>query len=300
MGQWQGVLPAVTTSFAADGALDTAACERHFGWLVAQGCDGLIVSGSLGEGSTLSPDEKLKLVEVARAVAGGRPVIMTVAESATGRAMDLVQRAEAAKADGVMVLPPMMYHASPAETLAWFRQIAGATGLPVMVYNNPVSYKIDVTVPMLEALAELPNVAAVKESSDDVRRVIQIRNALGDRLGIFAGVDNLALESCLVGADGWVAGLVDAFPAETVAIWKLAKAGRVAEALAIYRWFAPLLDLDVSPRLVQNIKLAEAMVGVATETVRPPRQPLEGDERARVEAVIRKALDCRPALPPLD
>ncbi|CAH2598933.1 Dihydrodipicolinate synthase family protein [Rhodovastum atsumiense] len=297
---WQGVFPAVTTKFTASGALDAAACEKHFAWLLQNGCDGLIVSGSLGEGSTLTPDEKLELARIARTASGGKSaVVLTIAEGATARMLDLLKRAEAQGVDGVMLLPPMMYRASAEETIAWYTTAAQATGLPLMVYNNPVSYGIDVTVEMLRRLAEIPNIVAVKESSDDVRRVIQIRNALGTRLRIFAGVDNLALESCLVGADGWIAGLVDAFPAETVAIWQLARAGRLDEALAIYRWFSPLLELDVSPRLVQNIKLAEALVGVGTEIVRAPRLPLAGTERGRVEAVLREALRTRPALPAL-
>jgi 4-hydroxy-tetrahydrodipicolinate synthase len=192
-----------------------------------------------------------------------------------------------------------MYNAAPEETVAWFATIAAATSLPVMIYNNPVSYKIDVSVDMLEQLAARPNITAVKESSDDVRRVIVIRNALGERMSIFTGVDNLALESCVLGADGWVAGLVNAFPAETVALWRLARSGRMAEALSLYRWFAPLLALDVSPRLVQNIKLGESIVGAGTEHVRAPRQKLDGAERARVEAIIRAALAARPALPSL-
>jgi len=191
----------------------------------------------------------------------------------------------------------MMYHASPEETVAWFETISASCGLPFMVYNNPVAYKIDVTTDMLKRLCERPNIIAVKESSDDVRRVLSIRNALGDRLAIFAGVDNLALESCLVGADGWVAGLVDAFPAETVAVWRLARDGRIPEALRLYRWFAPLLELDTSPRLVQNIKLAETIMEVGNEHVRPPRAPLAGAERSRVESIIRNALKTRPVLP---
>lgn len=295
---WRGVFPAVTTRFTQDGALDTAGCERHFAHQLEHGVDGLIVSGSLGEGSTLGPEEKIELVRIARSVSAGRvPVLLTVAESATTRAMELARRAESAGADGIMLLPPMMYKAAPDETVAWFLTIASATPLPVMIYNNPVSYAIDVGVEMLEQLAAQPNIVAVKESSDDVRRVIAIRNALGERLAIFTGVDNLALESCVLGADGWVAGLVNAFPAETMALWRLGKAGRLAEALSLYRWFAPLLALDVSPRLVQNIKLAESMVADGTEHVRPPRQPLSGGERARVEAVVRAALAARATLP---
>lgn len=295
---WQGVFPAVTTKFTHSFTLDHPAMEKHFGFLVDAGVDGLIVGGSLGEGSTLTPEEKIEIARTARSVTASRlPVLLTVAASSTAAAVDLARRAEAGGVDGLMVLPPMQYKASPEETLAWFLAVAGATGLPLMIYNNPVSYAIDVTVEMLARLAENPRVVAVKESSDDVRRVTRIRHALGDRLRIFAGVDNLALESLLVGADGWVAGLVDAFPKETVAIWRLARAGRIDEALAIYRWFTPLLELDVSPRLVQNIKLAEAMVGVGNETVRPPRLPLSGAERERVEGIIKAALATRPALP---
>ncbi|MDF1586701.1 dihydrodipicolinate synthase family protein [Marinimicrococcus flavescens] len=294
---WTGVFPALTTCFTAEAEIDEAAMERFCAWQIEAGIDGLIVAGSLGEGSTLSAEEKLSLVRIARAASRGRPVLMTLAESATRRAIELARRAEAAGADGLMVLPPMMYHASDDEACCWFEEIAGATGLPVMVYSNPVAYRIDVRVEMLARLAErCANIVAVKESSDDVRRVIAIRNALGERLAIFAGVDNLALESCVMGADGWVAGLVDAFPHETLAVWRLARAGRIEKALAIYRWFAPLLELDVSPRLVQNIKLAQAMLGVGSEHVRPPRRPLEGAERARVTAVIEKALAARPQL----
>ena len=296
--KWQGVFPAVTTKFNAHGNLDTASCERHFQWQIESGVDGLIVAGSLGESSTLTSDEKFELARIAKAVAGPtRQVILTIAAGATARAIALARKAEARQLDGIMLLPPMMYHASPDETVAWFAAVSESCGLPIMVYNNPVAYKIDVSTGMLEQLSGRPNIVAVKESSDDVRRVISIRNALGDRLAIFAGVDNLALESCLVGADGWVAGLVGAFPEETVAVWRLAKAGRIEEALHIYRWFAPLLELDVSPRLVQNIKLAETMMGVGNEWVRPPRAPLTGAERARVEEVIRSALKSRPKLP---
>jgi len=295
--KWQGVFPAVTTKFTADGCLDAASCERHFRWQIESGVDGLIVAGSLGESSTLTPEERLELARIAKAVTSpDKWVLLTIAEGATQRAIDLARRAEAQGLDGIMLLPPMMYHASPEETVAWFETISASCGLPFMVYNNPVAYKIDVTTDMLERLCERPNIIAVKESSDDVRRVLSIRNALGDRLAIFAGVDNLALESCLVGADGWVAGLVDAFPAETVAVWRLARAGRIPEALRLYRWFAPLLELDTSPRLVQNIKLAETIMGVGNEYVRPPRAPLAGAERTRVEGIIRNALKTRPVL----
>jgi len=295
--KWQGVFPAVTTKFTVNGALDAQSCEQHFRWQIDSGVDGLIVAGSLGESSTLTHEERLELGRIAKAAAGGKKrVILTIAEGATSRAVDLARRAEAQQLDGIMLLPPMMYRASAEETVSWFETVASNCGLPIMVYNNPVTYNIDVTTSMLERLCAHQNIIAVKESSDDVRRVIHIRNALGERLAIFAGVDNLALESCLVGADGWVAGLVDAFPAETVAVWQLAKAGRIQDALRIYRWFAPLLELDTSPQLVQNIKLAETIMGVGNEYVRPPRTPLRGEERTRVETVIRTALQRRPSL----
>lgn len=297
---WSGGFPAVTTKFTPGGDLDTAACERYFAWQVDSGVNGLIVSGSLGEGSTLSADEKIELVRIARGASNGRvPVVLSIAEAVSARAVHLAHRAETAHADGVMLLPPMMYHASRAEVLSWFRAVADASDLPLMVYNNPVSYGTDVDVDMLRYLAEHRRIRAVKESSGDVRRVIRIRNALGDRLSIMAGVDNLAFESAVAGADGWVAGLVDAFPQETVAIWQIVQAGRIEEALRLYGWFTPLLELDVSPQLVQNIKLQEAIVGVGNENVRPPRRKLEGAERRRVEQVIQEATGTRPALPPL-
>jgi 1-pyrroline-4-hydroxy-2-carboxylate deaminase len=300
MIRWTGVFPAVTTKFTADHRLDSRACETHFKWLVEAGVDGLIVAGSLGESSSLTRDERFELARIAQSVcAPNIPVLITIAEGATEEAVRLVVRAEAEKLDGIMLLPPIGYHASQLETLEWFRTVSGATQIPVMIYNNPVSYQNDVAPQMVAELCEQPNIVAIKESSDDVRRVLAIRSILGDRISIFTGVDNLALESCLVGADGWVAGLVDAFPSETVAVWRLARAGRIDEALEIYRWFSPLLELDVSPRLVQNIKLAESIVGVGTEFVRPPRKPLAGADRERIEGIIRKALFARPKLPKL-
>jgi 4-hydroxy-tetrahydrodipicolinate synthase len=300
MIRWTGVFPAVTTKFTADHRLHSRACETHFKWLVESGVDGLIVAGSLGESSSLTREERFELARIAQSVCSPNiPVLITIAEGATEEAVRLVARAEIEKLDGIMLLPPIGYHASRPETLEWFRTVSAATQIPVMIYNNPVSYQNDVAPQMVAELCEQPNIVAIKESSDDVRRVVAIRSILGDRISIFTGVDNLALESCLVGADGWVAGLVDAFPAETVAVWRLARAGRIEEALEIYRWFSPLLELDVSPRLVQNIKLAESIVGVGTEFVRPPRKPLAGAERERIEGIIRKALFARPKLPKL-
>ncbi len=299
--QWAGVFPAVTTKFKEDFSLDFEAMERHFAGQIAAGVDGLIVCGSLGESSTLAPDEKHDVLRVALGVAAGRvPVLCGIAERTTADACRFAERAAATGADGFMLLPPMLYRSDRRETLTYLRTVAGATDRPIMIYNNPVSYGVDVTPAMLEELADEPKFVAVKESSDDVRRVTDIINLVGERYRIFCGVDDIALEALLLGAVGWVAGLVCAFPRETVAIYRLAKAGRLEEARALYRWFMPLLHLDVSTKLVQNIKLAEVMTGVGTERVRPPRLPLTGEERAHVKAVIADALSKRPPLPVLE
>jgi 4-hydroxy-tetrahydrodipicolinate synthase len=294
---WTGVFPAVTTKFTADDRLDIAEMQRCFALQLDAGVHGLIVCGSLGEASTLEPEEKLTVLKTAVRVAAGRvPVLLTVVDGSTRRAQVLAEAGARNGAAGFMVLPGVPYRSDARETLAHYRAVAKAGGLPVMVYNNPVSYGVDITPAMLAELASDPLFVAVKESSDDVRRVTRIFNACGERYRIFTGVDNLALESFAMGAHGWVAGLVCAFPAETVAVWNLAQAGRLAEAVAIYRWFQPLLDLDVSTKLVQNIKLVEALAIGSNDRCRAPRLLLAGEERARVEAVVRKALANRPAL----
>ncbi len=297
---WSGIFPAVTTKFTADDRLDIAEMERCFALQLDAGVDGLIVCGSLGEASTLEPDEKIEILKTALRVAKGRvPVLLTVVEGSTRRAQALAAAGAKAGAAGFMVLPGVPYKSDARETLAHYRAVAKAGGLPVMIYNNPVSYGVDITPAMLGELAGDPLFVAIKESTDDVRRVTSIFNAVGDRFQVFTGVDNLAVESLAVGAVGWVAGLVCAFPAETVAIYQLMKQGRTAEALAIYRWFQPLLDLDVSSRLVQNIKLVEALVAGSNDRCRAPRMALIGAERAAVEAIVAKALANRPALPAL-
>jgi dihydrodipicolinate synthase/N-acetylneuraminate lyase len=297
---WTGVFPAVTSKFTADDRLDIAEMERSFALQLDAGVDGIIVCGSLGEASTLEMDEKITVLESAIRVARGRvPVMLTVVEGSTRRAQALAEAGAKAGAQGVMVLPGVPYRSDRRETLAHYRAVAKAGALPVMIYNNPVSYGVDITPEMLVELAADPLFVAVKESSDDVRRVTRIFNAVGDRFRIFTGVDNLAVESFAVGAHGWVAGLVCAFPAETVAIWRLCQQGRYAEATAIYRWFQPLLDLDVSSKLVQNIKLVEALVTGSNDRCRAPRLPLTGEEKARVEAIVAKAMATRPALPRL-
>ena len=294
---WKGVMPAVTTKFTLEGALDHAEMARCFDLQIAAGCDGLIVAGSLGEGPMLSQEERIAVLKTAQAAAGNRPVLMTIFEASTWAACDMARKAAKAGASGLMVVPSPVYHANPAETEANLRDIAAAGDLPVMIYSNRVAYRIDVTPDIMERLADDARFVAIKESSDDIRRTTEIFNRLGNRFDVFTGVDNLAFEALAVGAVGWVAGLVVAFPAETVAIWRLMQAGRQAEALAIYRWFRPLLDLDVSTYLVQNIKLAEVLAIGTNDRVRGPRQPLNGARRAEVEAVIRAAIATRPALP---
>lgn len=296
---WTGVFPAVTTKFHADESLDIAGTVNHIKWQLECGADGIIVCGSLGEASTLTADEKITILKAAKEVAGNKPVLLTVAEDSTRAAAALAQAAHAAGADGIMLLPAMRYVSDARETLNHYQRVADASPLPIMIYNNPIAYGVNITPEMYAEMAAEPKYVAIKESSGDIRTLTNVINAVGSRFAIFSGVDDLALESIVMGADGWVAGLVVAFPKETVAIYKLAKAGRVEEARAIYRWFAPLLHLDVSMKLVQNLKLCEAMVGVGTEHVRAPRLPLVGAERERVAAVIEAGLASRPALPTL-
>ncbi len=295
--RWTGVFPALTTSFTETLDLDLDAFRRHLHAQLDAGVHGFVVCGSLGEASTLTAEEKIALLETAVEVCAGRvPVLCGVQERRTVDACAFVEKGQEAGADGFMVLPPMLYTADRRETAAFLREVARATEKPIMLYNNPVSYAIDVTPDVLEELADEPRFVAVKESSDDVRRITEIRARLGDRYQVFTGVDNLALESLLAGAMGWVAGLVTAFPRETVALYEMAMAGRLDEARALYAWFRPLLDLDVSTYLVQNIKLAEELVGMGERPVRPPRLALSGDRRARVERIVQQALATRPTL----
>lgn len=298
MTDWQGVFPAVTTRFKADLSLDHDAMRTHFAWQIEAGVDGLITTGSLGEAGTLSIAEKLQVAEIAVEASGGRvPVLATVAESATTDGIGFVRAAEERGVDGFMALPGIPYVSDRRETVQHFQALADAATRPIMIYNNPVAYGVDLDLEGVAALAQNERFVAIKESSNDIRRVTDIFNRFGDRFRVFAGVDDLALESLFMGADGWVAGLVDAFPHETVAIYRLAAAGRREEALEIYRWFSQLLKLDVSTKLVQNIKLAGAVIGTSTEYVRAPRLTLQGDERTEVERIVREALKTRPTLP---
>lgn len=288
-------MPAITTQFDAQGNLDLNAFKNNLAHQLKAGVHGIILGGTLGEASTLTKEEKQQLLAVTLdEVQEKIPVIMNIAEQATSEAVRLAQQAEADGADGLMLLPPMRYKATDEETVAYFSEVAQATQLPVMIYNNPVDYKIEVTLDMFASLEKHKNITAVKESTRDVTNVTRMINRFGDRFKILCGVDTLAMESLLMGAHGWVAGLVDAFPEETVAIYTYCKANEIEKARAVFRWFLPLLELDISPQLVQNIKLCELATALGTGHVRPPRLPLKGAELERVQQIIKKGLEQRP------
>lgn len=291
---WQGVYPAVTTQFRGDQTLDLEATAAHLRMLLDAGVHGLVMLGTLGESTVLEPPEKRHILKMAVDTAAGRvPVLAGVAENSTAMACRFAEDAQAPGADGLMVLPAMVYNSDRAETEAHFRTVARATDLPIMVYNNPVAYKVDLGPESFQALADEPTLVAIKESSDDPRRITDIVNLTGERYQLFCGVDDLAFEAAALGCVGWVAGLVNAFPAETVRLWELLRSQRYDEALALYRWFTPVLHLDTDVKLVQYIKLAQAMAGHGSETVRQPRLPLTGDERTRIAATIERALESR-------
>ncbi|GAO42123.1 dihydrodipicolinate synthase family protein [Flavihumibacter petaseus] len=295
---WSGVFPALLTPFDSNDKVDFAMYKTNLDAQISAGVDGIIIGGSLGEASTLLNQEKKELLIYSKElVPSGFPVLVNIAEQSTADAVALAREAEANGADGLMLLPPMRYKSSDEETVAFFKAVADSTSLPIMIYNNPVDYKIEVTLDMFESLADRPNIQAVKESTRDTVNITRMINRFGDRFKILTGVDPLALESLVLGADGWVAGLVDAFPRETVAIFRLVKAGRIDEAVRIYRWFMPLLELDIHPKLVQYIKLAAVATGIGSETVRTPRLPLTGAERTSVLKTINDALAVRPELP---
>ncbi len=296
--EWKGIFPAITTKFTANDELDLPLFDRNLQAQLEAGIDGIILGGSLGEASTLTDAEKEKLVKyTVERVAGRIPVVLNIAEGATAAAIKQAENAKAWGAKGLMLLPPMRYNSDDRETTAYFKAVAASTDLPIMIYNNPVDYKVNVTLDIFEELSANKNIQAVKESTRDVSNVTRMINRFGDRFKILCGVDTLALEEMVLGATGWVGGLVCAFPAETVAIYRLVKAGRMEEAVAIYRWFLPLLELDLHPKLVQYIKLAEAQAGLGSEFVRAPRLTLAGKERERVLSVINTALVNRPELP---
>ena len=294
---WQGVMPALTTQFDAQEQLNLEAFELNLVAQIEAGVHGIVLGGTLGEASTLTADEKVALLKKAQDVISGRiPVIINIAEQSTDDAIAAAQAAEANGADGLMLLPPMRYKATDEETVQYFAAIAQSTKLPIMIYNNPVDYKIEVTLDMFDQLQQYKNIQAVKESTRDISNVTRMINRFGSRYQILCGVDTLAMESLVMGADGWVAGLVDAFPKETVAVFAYTKAGKIDEALTIYRWFSPLLELDISPQLVQNIKQCEIATGIGTGHVRKPRLILKGTERIRVQKIIDDSLASRPDL----
>jgi len=296
--EWEGVMPAVTTNFTNEDTLDLQLFEHNIKAQLDAGVHGIVLGGTLGEASTLDDHEKSTLTRTTVKIVDNKvPVLINIAEQATKGAVKAVQKAEEDGASGLMMLPPMRYKAGDRETVAYFKAVANATSLPIMVYNNPVDYNIEVTLPMFEELLQCDNIQAVKESTRDISNITRIKNSFGDRLKIMTGVDTLALESLLMGADGWIAGLVCAFPVETVAIYELQKVGRIQEAIDIYRWFLPLLELDINPKLVQNIKLAEVATGLGSETVRAPRLPLIGAERAHVLKIIEDSIKKRPLVP---
>lgn len=293
--EWKGVFPALLTPFGPDGELDLQTFANNLDAQVEAGVHGIIIGGSLGEASTITFGEKEKLVSFSIQHLQGRiPVILNIAESSTKDAISSVQSGRKWGADGFMLLPPMRYKTDDRETIAYFSAVASATDLPIMIYNNPVDYKINTTPEMFASLAGFKNITAVKESSRDVTNVTRMINLYGDRFKILCGVDTLAMEELCLGAHGWVAGLVCAFPKETMAIYNLVLEGKIEEARKIYRWFMPLLELDIHPKLVQYIKLAAVKTGIGTEYVRAPRLLLEGEERDQVEKIIKTALASRP------
>ncbi|HEV8503975.1 MAG TPA: dihydrodipicolinate synthase family protein [Chitinophagaceae bacterium] len=296
--EWKGVFPALTTPFASNDGLDLPMFEKNLHAQVDAGVHGVIIGGSLGETSTLSISEKEELINFALKKIGSRiPVILNIAEASTKDALQQAALAKQWNVQGLMLLPPMRYKADDRETVEYFKTVARSTDLPIMIYNNPVDYKIEVTLDMFAALAEYKNINAVKESTRDVSNVTRMKNRFGDRFKILCGVDTIAMEELLLGADGWVAGLVNAFPIETVAVYELTRSGKIDEATAIYRWFMPLLELDIHPKLVQYIKFAQAQTGLGTEHVRAPRLVLEGEERKRILKIIADGIAARPSLP---
>jgi 4-hydroxy-tetrahydrodipicolinate synthase len=294
---WAGVFPAATTQFAPDLSLDLGATQKVQDALVRDGVHGLIIMGTVGENNSLEPDEKRSVLKAAvEAVDGRVPVIAGVSEFDTKRAIAFARDAEKAGADGLMLLPAMVYVPAEEELVAHFRAVSEATGLPIMLYNNPPAYRVSVSVEAMKRLADRPNIVCLKESAPDTRRFTDLYNALGDRFILFAGLDDVALEGLLLGAKGWVSGLTNAFPKESLALYDAALAGDLETARAIYRWFMPLLHLDSEHDLVQSIKLAEQIMGRGSERVRPPRYPLTGARRAEVSALVEQAAATRPKL----
>ena len=294
---WTGVFPAVATQMNEDGSIDYDMTAHQIEALIKAGVDGLVMLGSVGENAALEPEEKIAVLKLAVEVTNGRiPVLSGVAENSTQAAIRYVQKCEELGADGLMLLPGMIYTADPRENIEHFRSVAAKTKLPIMIYNNPGAYRIDIKPEEFNQLADVKNLVAIKESSGDPRRITDIYNACGDRFVLFCGMDDLVMETQVLGAVGWISGFTDAFPKESVALWKLLSEGKYKEALEIYRWFTPVLHMDVHAKLVQYIKLAQEMTGVGKAHVRAPRLPLVGEDMERIRATIQKAIDTRPKL----
>lgn len=292
---WAGVFPAITTPFHTDGSLDEAFLAQHAAWLIENGCTGMVALGSLGEGATLTFPEKVRILEILRAAIGPNvPLVAGISGLSTGECVALARASQKAGCDGLMVLPPYVYLGDWRETEAHFSAVISATPLSCMLYNNPIAYGTDLSARDVEEFADRhANVHAVKDSSGDVRRLTAYRELLGERMAIFAGLDDMVLESTLMGGDGWIAGLVNALPEESVRLFELGRDGRVDEARRLYEWFLPLLRMDTVPKFVQLIKLVQTQVGKGSETVRPPRLPLAGQERNETLALIRARLEAR-------
>lgn len=296
--KWKGIFPALTTKFTQKDDLDLPLFAKNLTAQIEAGIDGIILGGTLGEASVLTTDEKETLVRFAVEKVDDRiPVVLNIAEGSTREAIKQAEYAEKWGAKGLMILPPMRYKTDHRETVTFFKTIANSTSLPIMIYNNPVDYKTEVTPDMFEEILECNNVQAVKESTRIVSNVTALKNRFGNRLKVLCGVDTIAMEEMIMGAEGWVGGLVCAFPEETVAIYRLVKAGKIEDALKIHRWFLPLLELDLHPKLVQYIKLAEAQTGIGSEYVRAPRLTLTGAERESVLKIINDGIAARPAIP---
>ena len=293
--RWKGIFPAITTKFHANEAIDAQGTARHIEFQIANGIHGLVTCGSLGEASTLTLEEKLQVADIALKAAKGRiPVLANVSETSTREALRYIEGANQLGVDGYMVMPSVIYVADAREAMQNVRTMAHAAQKPIMVYNNPVAYRVDLKPEHMQELADCEWIVAIKESSDNIRRITDLRNLLGTRYQLFLGVDDLAYEGLALGCDGLLAGVGCAFPRETVALYDLVQAGQFAEALKLYQWMTPMLHLDVSTKLVQNLKLIDLLVGVGSEHMRRPRLPLIGEERAYIEGVVGKALATRP------
>ncbi|MCW8313606.1 dihydrodipicolinate synthase family protein [Sphingobacterium sp. InxBP1] len=295
--KWTGVYPAVLTPFKENGEIDYDMFAKNTEAQIAAGVHGIIIAGSLGDAAVLDTEEKFELLTFARQLVAGRiPVVLNIAENTTKNAVNFARKAKELGADGLMLLPPMRYKADDREVVTYFKAVAQATDLPILIYNNPVDYPVLVSLDMFEELQDCPTIQAVKESTRDLTNITRMKNRFGDRFKILGGVDTICLESLVLGADGWVAGLVDAFPRETVAMYNLTLNGEFEKALGIYRWFMPLLELDIHPKLIQYIKLAATAEGIGTPHLRAPRLPLVGEEADRINKVIADGIATRPTL----